>query len=135
VTTKKICPTVAGETLAVLRQRFPAAFAPLHQGWRWPLKIGIHADIASAAPDLTPENISQALCFYIRYSAYQKMLVTGRPRIDLDGKPVGVVTEAEAAKAPKPKARPAMPKPEPAPKQKRLSLTDLKEAARRRAAV
>ena len=65
------------------------------------------------------------------------MLVAGRPRIDLDGKPAGVVTEAEAARAPKPvvqKPEPAAPAPKPEPK-KRLSLTDLKEAARRRAAV
>jgi ProP effector len=122
----------AVETLAVLRERFPAAFAPQKQQWRWPLKVGIRDDIVSAAPDLEAKNIGRALRYYVSHPAYQKMMVAGKTRIDLDGKPVGVVTEAEVAH----KAKPATPKSKPvAPPQKpkRLTLTDLKEAARRRA--
>ena len=125
---------IATRTLSILRERFPACFAPRQQGWRWPLKLKIHQDIASAAPDLVQDDISHALSLYIRHLYYQRMLTAGRSRIDLSGKPVGIVTEAEASTTPKP--RPPAPKAEPTPpKPKRLSLGDLKAAAQQRRAA
>jgi hypothetical protein len=38
------------ETLLILRQRFPQAFARLNARIRRPLKIGIHHDLAAAMP-------------------------------------------------------------------------------------
>jgi ProP effector len=135
--------TAAIETLDILRERFPCAFAPQRQAWRAPLKIKIRDDILAAAPDLDAKSIARAMRFYVLHPAYQRSLVPGAKRIDLDGKRVGIVTEIEAAHAqrkPKPepaalRSEPAAPAPKPEPK-KRLSLSDLKAAAaQRRAAV
>jgi len=70
---------------------------------RWkPLAIGIRQAIADRAPDLAGPprwRLHQALWRYCSRPEYMAGLVQGAVRIDLDGKPLGVVTATEAANA------------------------------------
>jgi sRNA-binding protein len=126
----------AVSTLAILQQRFPSCIAPLKQSHRWPLKIGIHADLLEVARDLEPVAIGRALQFYVRDSRYLKSMIAGRPRIDLAGAAFGIVTPEQAAAAEQslskrqPRRTAAVPPTQP----KRLTLSDLKLAARQRRA-
>jgi ProP effector len=144
------------ETLLILRQRFPQAFASLNARTRRPLKVGIHADIAAALPDLSALEISRALGFYCRDRRYHAACIEGAERIGLDGEPAGTVTAAgaehakraiaaiderrrEQRTAPTPSSSsPSLPAPTPAPlpapaptptSPKRLSLSGLRAAA------
>jgi ProP effector len=128
------------DVLLTLHQRFPDAFARLNARSRRPLKVGIHADIAAALPDLTGIEISRALQFYCRDRRYRTGCIEGAERIGLDGKPAGIVTAAEAEHAKRAIAaiesklerrrerRTAPTPPSPSPP-KRLSLSDLRAAA------
>jgi ProP effector len=142
-------------TIALLAERFPAAFAVLETKRR-PLKTGIAEDILAAAPDLDKAAVGAALRFYCGNPRYRGALTAGAVRVDLAGNPTApAVTAEEAAhaqqclaerkarakaKAARPAAaKPAKPKPKgptPAPKPEaiRMSLGALREAARRRAA-
>jgi ProP effector len=135
----------AVDTLLTLRQQFPQAFARLSDRHRRPLKIGIHLDIAAAAPDLNPIEISRALRFYVSDVRYHRGCTEGVERIDLDGNPAGAVTAAQAenskrsvagieAKLAQRRERRAATSAEPAPpeKPKRLTLADLKAAVAQR---
>jgi sRNA-binding protein len=131
----------AVEALAALNERFPACFAPLRQSHRWPLKVGIHADILELAPDLSPAAIGRALSFYTTGRSYLRSMVANRPRIDLNGAAFGIVTPEQAASAAqwlakrKPRrtaTTPSTPKPASPP---RLTLAGLKEAAAKRRAT
>src|SRR5437867_11604080 len=88
---------LAAETLAILAETFPQAFAL--KGRRRPLKIGIDRDLLHAAPDLAAGMIKQALRLYVGAPQYQRALVDGAERIDLTGAPVGAVSAQEAATA------------------------------------
>jgi ProP effector len=122
-------------TIALLAERFPQCFA-LYERKRVPLKIGIRRDIEAALNGaITPIELSNALRMYCGNSGYLHSTRPGAPRIDLNGKPAGVVTahESEAARArlkarkqAKAASKPSRPT-TPAPK--RLSLADLKTAA------
>jgi sRNA-binding protein len=127
----------AAKTLDVLRERFPACFAPLTQRHRWPLKVGVHIDIQAAVPDLSSVAIRQALGFYTGAAGYLELMTAGRPRIGLDGRPAGpAVSEADAAKAKailqkhKNTPRKAPQKPVAPPARPRLTIADLKAAAK-----
>src|SRR5262249_8236614 len=128
----------AVKTLAILCERFPACFAPAKQGHRWPLKIGINKDIVAAAPGLSPVEIGRALAFYCNGRSYRQSMVAGRARIDLTGAQAGVVTEDEAAYAlqllPKRRIKQTRPVQPPAPARKKVTLSDLRESARKRTA-
>jgi ProP effector len=128
-------------TLLFLRQKFPQAFARLNVSVRRPLKVGIHADIAAALPDLTRIEISRALQFYCHDVRYHGACIEGAERIDLDGKVAGTVSAAHAesakrgiadieSKLKRRQERRTKPAPVPAaPAPKRLSLGDLRAAA------
>lgn len=131
------------ETLLTLRQRFPLAFARLSARTRWPLKVGIHKDIAAALPELGAEDIGRAMRFYVTGIEYLRVCTEGAARIDLDGEPAGNVSASEARGAqsllaiaeawrkqrtPPPQAAPS-PAPAPPP---RLTLAGLREAAAKR---
>ncbi len=128
------------DTLLILRQRFPNAFARLNDYRRRPLKIGVHLDIRAAIPDLDPIEISRALRYYVADVRYHRAVVEGAERIDLDGNPAGTVTAAEAenskrsvagmeAKLAQRRSRADSTPPATALAPKRLSLSDLKTAA------
>jgi sRNA-binding protein len=121
--------------LLALRQRWPDTFPRLSARTRRPLKIGIGDDIIAALPDIPPALISLALGIYVNSAPYFVACTTGTPRIDLDGKPAGVVSPAEAAHAREKleQRRPKKPKPSPAPAApRRITLSDLRAAAARR---
>lgn len=80
--------------IAELAARFPACFAARDDEAHKPLKIGIFHDISARVPDLAPHAVRLALGAYVRRTAYQCALAAGRkPRIDLDGTPVGPVSD------------------------------------------
>jgi sRNA-binding protein len=133
-------------TITLLAELYPQTFA-VYEGRRKPLQIGIRERLfAELNGAVTTRELCAALSAYTKPYPYQKKLVEGAPRIGLDGQPAGTVTAEEAASARERAARlnelrrarqalaaaaetPASPPP-PAPK--RLSLADLKAAARAR---
>ena len=127
----------AVETLLILRQRFPAAFARLNARVRPPLKIGIHRDLAAAVPDIDAIAIRRALHFYVSGQPYAQHCIAGAVRVDLDGASAGVVAACEARWPPK--AAPTSPSAVSASSSsalapQRLTLAALKEAASKRSA-
>jgi ProP effector len=120
--------------LELLIARFPKCF--VLQGWRrQPLKVGAALDGA-----LTPYEVRAALFFYTSDRHYRARLCVGFDRVDLDGKPAGTVTEEQVAHLRRGAATievkpPAPPQAEAKPeKPARLSLADLRQAAKRRSA-
>jgi ProP effector len=131
----------AAAGIALLAELWPNCFS-VYEGRRRPLKIGIHKDILAAVNGaLTPLELGKALGAYCSNKVYLGHTRKGAWRLDLDGKPAGIVTADEEAHAKatlagirakkeartataKTAAQPAIPQPA-----KRLSLSDLKAAA------
>jgi sRNA-binding protein len=123
------------------RDLAPAAMALLAERFR-PLKIGINADVVVAmAGTMTARDVATALRFYTGSVLYQRALTAGAGRLDLDGNLAGTVTpQEEAAALAKQRAwtvrkgagaaNTAKAKPVAGPK--RLTLADLKQAAKER---
>ena len=84
------------ETLAVLREWYPGAFAT---GRLRPLKVGIDKDIAERAPAITAVERARALRYHTKSDRYLRALRPGAARVDLDGVEVGAVTPDDAAHA------------------------------------
>lgn len=128
----------ATETLCSLRAKFPACFARLDHRSRQPLKIKIHLDLVAAAPDIDPVNIGRALKYYTGAISYLSQCLEGSVRVELTGQPSGTVSVKEAAHAKllfdkiKGRRKPTPPPAQASPPRK-LSLDDLKAAARKRA--
>ena len=128
------------DTLTVLRAKFPLCFARLDLRSRTPLKVGIHADILTAAPEIDPSDLGKALHLYTRHAGYLAQCVEGQPRIDLSGQPAGALTAAEAEHARTLLAKikgghQRQRQTEPAAPPHKLSLSDLKAAAVRKRTV
>jgi ProP effector len=83
------------ETIVALAARFSKAFS-VYERRRRPLKLGIHHDIVAAAPDILMKELHAALSCYVNNVGYLYACKAGAARIDLNGKPVGCVTEDEA---------------------------------------
>jgi sRNA-binding protein len=131
----------AEAAIALLAETFPNCFS-IYEGRRRPLKLKIHLDIQAALDGaITPAELHRALGTYCANRVYLRHTRTGAWRLDLDGKPAGVVTADEEAHAKatlagirakkevrtataKAAAQPAISQPA-----KRLSLADLKAAA------
>jgi len=79
------------EGIAQLAELYPNCFRRPRQ----PLKIGIHTDVIARHPELRPSLIASALKTYTRELGYLEALKAGSARIDLEGNPVGTVTEAD----------------------------------------
>lgn len=78
-----------------LVERFPRAF--MAKGVKkLPLKLGIYHDIRLVAPELASVVLRNTLFDYTAGRTYLEALTTGAPRVDLDGWPSGIVTEAHA---------------------------------------
>jgi ProP effector len=85
--------------IALLAETFPKCFS-VHEGRRRPLKLKIHLDIQAALDGaVTPAELHKALGMYCSNRAYLEHTLAGAWRLDLDGKPVGVVTADEEAHA------------------------------------
>jgi sRNA-binding protein len=150
----------ANSDIAMLAQRFPAAFVVYEQR-RKPLKIGVRNDIVAALPHLDPRRLQRALQVYTSTSGYLSAMHAEAARVDLSGGCAGTVTVEDAAvakarlvariakqkqrKAERSKAEKAQkaaaqiapkpvakaePKPEPKPASMGDSLKALREAAR-----
>jgi ProP effector len=78
------------DTLAILVGQFPQAFSMGDQ--RRPLKVGIHQELAARAVGLSTDQIREALRQYTSAIDYQRAIVEGASRIDLDGNSAGTVT-------------------------------------------
>jgi ProP effector len=126
------------QILELLCERFPGAFTRDPAG-RVPLKRRIDRDLVARLDGAVSRSaIKRALGVYTAGPKYRAKLIAGAARIDLDGNAAGAVTAGEAAYAlmPKPaKAEPlrrATPTAPASPQPKRLSLDDLRRAARQR---
>jgi ProP effector len=86
------------ETITALAGLFPGTF--VEQQWlhHKPLKLGIRNDLV-AAGTVSETEIGRALQFYCRRPMYLRSCIVGAVRIDLSGKPSGVVSETDAAHA------------------------------------
>lgn len=83
----------AAPTLALLKSRFPHVFVEDPAAMR-PLKIGIHKDLFEAfAGEITRMSIRGALALYTSNPGYKPCIQPGVARIDLAGKPCGLVEE------------------------------------------
>jgi ProP effector len=87
---------IAMAVIALLAERYPNCFH-VYEVRRRPLKVGIDKDIIARAGDtITPDAVSNALSVYVKNKSYLRHMQVGAPRIDLDGQPVGVVSERDA---------------------------------------
>ena len=147
------------QAIELLCHKFPACFVQFERRRR-PLKVEIVDDIQARLGDrIDRELLGRALRYYTRNTFYRMSQQPGAPRIDLDGNESGTVSEADAASAardvagrkaaaakkqqqtvrppPGPEFTPeivAAPPP-PAEPPRPASLSDLREAAKRRKAM
>ena len=142
------------DAIALLCMRFPKCFV-LFERKRVPLKIAIHIDIiAVLGEQIDRKLLGQALKYYTSNIHYRRAQQAGSPRLDLNGLPAGVVSDADARTAAKdvaaikailaqqkqeklrkPQAEPEInPAPSPQPPE-RDGLSALRAAAQRRKAI
>jgi ProP effector len=76
--------------------KFPECFKGY--GVKRPLKIKIHEDILVACPGFDRRTLSDALRSYVSRGGYREGLIEGATRIDLEGKPAGVVEPHQVQK-------------------------------------
>jgi ProP effector len=142
--------TAAMATVTMLAESYPLAFV-IEPRRRRPLKIGIRHDVIAALDGaVAPKTVSDALRLYTGNPCYLKSCKTGADRIDLNGNPVGQVSAEDAASAKIRKkakeakwrerkqlpAKPVVVEPvKPPEPTRRISLADLRVAARSRRAV
>jgi ProP effector len=128
------------DVIELLATTWPECFS-IYEQRRRPLKIGVHLDIlAGLAGTITPAELSRALRLYVTNRIYRARLVAGAARVDLNGEVAGQVTPEQVPSTTTPphvrRSRAAQSAPPPvAPPPatpRRLSLSDLREAARRR---
>jgi ProP effector len=118
------------QILELLCERFPGTFVR-NPAERQPLKRGIDRDLVARLSGIVSHRaLKRMLGSYTTCPEYRAKLIKGAARIDLGGNPAGVVTAGEAAYALAPRA--AKTSPPPPPKPKRMSLDDLRRAARQR---
>src|ERR1700757_1875355 len=79
------------EGITQLAELYPNCFRQPCQ----PLKIGIHNDVIARHPEVRRSLIASALKTYTRSLGYLETLKAGSARIDLEGNPVGTVTDAD----------------------------------------
>jgi ProP effector len=127
---------LANDTIEVLADLWPYAFSIA--GPRQPLKHGIHLDILAAAKGaITSSELKVGLRFYCGSVSYLRSCINGAARVDLNGEAVGKVTSDEAAYASEklaPTKPPLLSQPPQPSSIKRVSLRDLRTAARVRKA-
>ena len=122
------------QILELLCERFPGTFAR-NPAERQPLQRGIDRALVARLGGIVSRNaLKRVLSIYTACPEYRATLIEGAARIDLDGNPAGAVSAREAAYAlaPRPAKTKPTPSTPPAPKPKRLSLDDLRRAARQR---
>jgi ProP effector len=85
--------------ISLLAEKWPCCFSiPYSQ--RRPLKLGIREDVLAALGSATSAGkVSAALRWYVSSPEYQRRLVHGAWRVDLNGKPAGIVSQEDEAHA------------------------------------
>jgi ProP effector len=85
--------------ISLLAEKWPCCFSiPYSQ--RRPLKLGIREDVLAALGGATSAGkVSAALRWYVSSPEYQRRLVHGAWRVDLNGKPAGIVSQEDEAHA------------------------------------
>lgn len=91
-----------GQCRIILSAIFPNAIVP-NKVEKIPLKIDIHLDLLRAvkvvAPGISKRVLKAMLKDYTEGKRYLQNMKAGATRVDLDGNPCGVVTDAEASHA------------------------------------
>jgi ProP effector len=88
--------TKANATIDILSQRFPRAFSR-DGAKRRPLKLGIHFDLVAALDGAIPSlDLRAALQLYTSSPWYQRTLIAGAVRVDLNGDEAGEVSAEHA---------------------------------------
>ena len=82
--------------LIEFKRRFPKAI-PKDSNIKLPFKSGIHMDMMAAGVD--PDKIDIFLQMYTRSDAYLKAVLSGSPRIDLQGNIISQITAEEKSHA------------------------------------
>jgi sRNA-binding protein len=90
--------TKSDTTIAALAALFPAAFCAEPWQAHRPLKVGIGNDLVARGV-LGPREINAALKRYVDRLMYQKSLVAGGARVDLEGNVVGEVSNEQRCRA------------------------------------
>jgi sRNA-binding protein len=80
----------------LLAELYPRCFCRTN---RRPLKVGIYEEVISQHPEMSGPRIKRLLKKYTQCPEYWSTLTAGSARIDLEGNPVGTVTEADEADA------------------------------------
>ena len=120
------------QILELLCERFPGTFAR-NPAERQPLQRGIDRALVARLGGIVSRNaLKRVLSIYTACPEYRATLIEGAARIDLDGNPAGAVSAREAAYALAPRPAKTKPAPSTPPAPKRLSLDDLRRAARQR---
>jgi ProP effector len=85
--------------ISLLAEKWPSCFSIIESGRR-PLKRGIREDVLAALGGaVSAGKVSAALRWYVSSPEYQRRLVHGAWRVDLNGKPVGIVSQEDEAHA------------------------------------
>jgi ProP effector len=82
-----------------LAEEWPCCFS-IPESRRRPLKLGIREDVLAALDGAIPAGkVSAALRWYVSSPEYQRRLVHGAWRVDLNGRPAGTVSQEDEAHA------------------------------------
>jgi len=85
--------------ISLLAEKWPCCFSIIESGRR-PLKLGIRDDVLAALGGaISAGKVSAALRWYVSSPEYQRRLVHGAWRIDLNGRPAGTVSQEDEAHA------------------------------------
>jgi ProP effector len=85
--------------ISLLAEKWPCCFSIIEPGRR-PLKRGIREDVLAALGGaISAGKVSAALRWYVSSPEYQRWLVHGAWRVDLNGKPAGIVSQEDEAHA------------------------------------
>jgi len=85
--------------ISLLAEKWPCCFS-IPESRRRPLKLGIREDVLASLDGAIPAGkVSAALRWYVSSPEYQRRLVHGAWRVDLNGRPAGTVSEEDEAHA------------------------------------
>ena len=85
--------------IGLLAEKWPCCFS-IPESRRRPLKLGIREDVLAALDGTIPAaKVSAALRWYVSSPEYQRRLVQGAWRVDLNGRPAGTVSQEDEAHA------------------------------------
>jgi len=85
--------------ISLLAEKWPSCFSIIESGRR-PLKLGIRDDVLAALDGaISAGKVSAALRWYVSSPEYQRRLLHGAWRVDLNGRPAGTVSQEDEAHA------------------------------------